>query len=119
MQKISPKFKYFLGKAASRKGMGMELALLVLFVIFACSTLLLSSAMLGNENMAQRKDQMLRRIELDQFAEDALANEEDNNEEYDYFWSEDNKILTITDHNGNVLLTVTLDNDKIDKWQYS
>ena len=111
--------KYALGKAASRKGIGMELALLVLFVIFASSTLLLSSAMLGKKNMAQRKEQMIQRFELDQFAEEALANKEDNNENYDYFWSEDNKVLTITDQNSKVLLTVTLDDGKINQWKYS
>ena len=109
---------YTLGKVSSRKGMGIELALLVLFVIFASSTLLLSSAMLGKENLAQRKEQMLQRIQLDQFAEEALANQVDNNETYDCFWSEDKKILTITDQSGNVLLTVTLDNGKINQWQY-
>ena len=69
MKKTRFDWKYQKGKVSDRKGMGMELALLVLFVVFACSILLVSTAMLGRSNLNNRQEQMAQRFELDQFAE--------------------------------------------------
>ena len=120
MKKLLAKIKYALGKAASRKGMGMELALLVLFVVMACSILLVSSAMVGKDNLNTRKEQMLQRIELEQIAEAAVKSDSRENstvENYSLHW--DGDTLTISDKEENVLLTVTITGDKITYWQYS
>ena len=117
MQKNFPNFKHFLGKAASRKGMGMELALLVLFVVMACSILLVSSAMVGKDNLNDRKEQMLQRIELEQIVKQAQAERSKTEiDNYSLKWDEDT--LTISDKEENVLLTVTITGDKITYWQY-
>lgn len=118
MKKLLAKINYALGKAASRKGMGMELALLVLFVVMACSILLVSSAMVGKDNLNDRKEQMLQRIELEQIVKQAQAERSKTEiDNYSLKWDEDT--LTISDKEENVLLTVTITDDKITYWQYS
>ena len=122
MKKLLAKIKYALGKAASRKGMGMELALLVLFVVMACSILLVSSAMVGKDNLSARKEQMLQRLEMDRLAQKALTEGDafsDDSANYDRKWSDDKNTLYITDRNSNIVLTVILDDGKITHWHYS
>ena len=78
MKQLSSKndaFRYQKGKASDRKGMGMELALLVLLVVFACSTLLVSSAMLGKDALNTKEQDVLQKMALDEFAERMLAGE--------------------------------------------
>ena len=96
----------------------MELALLVLFVVFACSILLVSSALLGKSNLNDRRDDMITRFRLDQFAESAMA-EDDIQENETYREVQTPEGLEITDAEGNVLLTVTVDaSGKITGWVY-
>lgn len=110
-------FTHRKGKLSSRKGMGMELALLVLFVVFACSILLVSSALLGKSNLNDRRDEMTARFRLDQFAETALADGVQENESYKEVPTAEG--MEITDAEGNLLLTVTWDADKkITGWVY-
>lgn len=59
-----------------RKGMGMELALLVLLVVFACSILLVSSALIGKENLQTKEFELTHHILLDELAEKVLAVED-------------------------------------------
>lgn len=114
------------GKATGRKGMGMELALLVLFVVFACSLLMVSSALLGKGNLEDRKEQMIQRFTLDQLAEQALRGDTIENDDYAVYerrnnvWIplndgpaldpdvEKNFQLIITDSHGQVKLVVQL-----------
>lgn len=65
--------KRWKGKFTGRKGMGMELALLVLLVVFGCSTLLVSSAMIGKSNLDRQEERLTQRTELDRIAEEFLA----------------------------------------------
>jgi len=51
----------------------MELALLVLFVVFACSTLLVSAALLGKDNMVSQEAQLRQKLKVDQLAESILT----------------------------------------------
>lgn len=98
--------------------MGMELALLVLFVVFACSILLVSSAMLGKSNLNDRKDKMVERLALDQLAEQVIAGQEPANEAYEY--ERMTNALVITDRqSGEEKLRVIWNDGKITKWQYS
>ena len=115
-QKIN--FTNFKGKLTSRKGMGMELALLVLFVVFACSILLVSSALLGKSNLNDRRDEMIRRAEVDMFAEHILDGGEDQNGKFDVS-TNNATTLVIADAEGNTLLTVSKSNGIITGWVYS
>ena len=109
-------FIHWKGKATCRKGMGMELALLVLFVVFACSILLVSSAILGQGNLTRRKDTLTERLALDMVAEQAMKGQTVTNENY-AVTREDNT-LVVTDKDGQTKLTVTWENGKITGWDY-
>lgn len=98
--------------------MGMELALLVLFVVFACSVLLVSSAMLGKSNLNDRKDKMAERLGLDAYAEQVLSGQEPEDETYEY--EKMTNALVIKDRqSGQEKLRVIWNDGKITKWQYS
>lgn len=123
------------GMASSRKGVGTELALLVLLVVIACSILLVSSAMLGKSNLNDHKDQMLERMALDQIAEQIIAGQTVNHEDYvvyrrvDNYWVSDDPAvapihvddanLVITDKAGQIKLVVSWENGEITRWDYN
>lgn len=96
--------------------MGMELALLVLFVVFACSILLVSSALLGKGNLTNRKDTLTERLALDMVAEQAIKNETVENENYAV--RRENNTMVIVDKSGQEKLTVTWEDGKITGWDY-
>ena len=138
-------FEYLKGKATNRNGMGMELALLVLLVVFACSTLLVSSALIGKSNLQTQEQQLHQRIALDELAERVLAGDDASlasDEQFaDYAVFEKNgddwtktlaregvelnpegledAVLVITDLSGKPLLTVAKRGDKITRWSYN
>lgn len=58
---------------ARRRGIGIELALLALVVIFGMSALLVSTAMLEKNQLQQEKSAMAQRMELDRLAEEFCA----------------------------------------------
>jgi len=127
------KFAYLLGKASSRKGMGMELALLVLLTVFGCSILLVSSAMYGKDALMQKEQETLEQIErlqLDQIANEVLEVKDDlaaveqviSLYEPDYqivfTGNSTNFSLKISDKSNNLLLTVVQENGTIKEWTY-
>ena len=116
MRKQFLKFKYKKGKLFSRKGMGMELALLVLLAVFACSTLLVSSAMFGKNTLMREEKQVITRLALDELAEKALAGKlpEDTG---DYTVEQTTDGWVINDTNGNSL-EVKIKNNVIIAWEY-
>ena len=66
--------KHFLqDKNARRRGLGIEIALLVLLAAVALSALLVSSAMLERNSLKDREAETLERLVLDQIAEKYLA----------------------------------------------
>jgi len=97
--------------------MGMELALLVLFVVFACSVLLVSSALLGKSNLNDRRDEMVLRGQVDMFAEQLLDGGTDDSTEFVVAQNTEAG-LVITDTEGKTLLTVTLNGGKVTGWVY-
>lgn len=114
------KLTYMKGKASDRKGMGMELALMVLLVVFLCSALLVTSALIGKSNLQAKEQQLRNRMILDQIAEYHLGinGAEISSDSYLVDESVDG-VLVITDLSGNPLLTVEMDGDqKITKWEY-
>ena len=129
------------GKATDRKGMGMELALLVLFVVFACSTLLVSTALLGKDNVVRQETQLRQQLMADRLAEEILSGKTPDGTVFaDYAafawngaaWNAkfngsgisafptvtENKVLLITDKTGAPLLTVAVNGGKITRWSH-
>lgn len=60
-------------KNKGRRGLGIELALLVLMVVFGLSALLVSTALLEKDNLDRDKAALAQRMELDKLAEDFCA----------------------------------------------
>ena len=60
-------------KARDRKGLGMELAIMVLLVVFGCSLLMVSSAMWAGNHLSTKEEQTMQRLEIDEFVEDTLT----------------------------------------------
>lgn len=130
-------FEYLKGKATDRKGVGMELALLVLLVVFACSTLLVSSALMGKNNLKTQE----QRIALDELAErimkkDTTVKTDEKFSDYAAFQNNGSDVLNrgieppadeiladanlvITDLSGTPLLTVAWEDGKITRWSYN
>ena len=79
-----------------RKGMVIELALLMMLVTFACAALLVSSAIWGRQGLDSYERKMIERSVVDEFAERVLAepdwNLQDADERfygYTYYWEPD------------------------------
>ena len=118
------------GKAFDRKGLGMELALLVLLVTFACSTLLMSSALMGRDTLNAREADMKQQILLDELAERVLTYPNDLPEserggrfaDYAYTYERnqgEGGVLIIKDAAGQDRLTVRVSPDnEIIEWTY-
>ncbi len=106
MKKAKFNFKYLKGKALDRKGLGMELALLVLLVVFACSTLLVTSALIGKGNIQQKELELTTRLNLDQMAEEYIADHPTASP------------FTVEDEHGNTL-TVSHSGGVITEWKYN
>ena len=120
---------YIKGKAHDRKGLGMELALLVLLVTFACSTLLVSSALLGKDALNTKESAVLERLALDEFAEWVLASDPEvavtapdggRLDGFAYAWSDDGTTLTVMRESAPAepILTVRRDGQTIIEWIY-
>lgn len=119
MRKLFLKFKYIKGKVSCRKGMGMELALLVLLAVFACSTLLVTSAMYGKDTLMWEETQVVTRLKLDELAEKALKQSGTHTTEYqDYTVVKTNSSITVKDTTGNILLVAEYSGGKITAWDY-
>ena len=117
-------------RALSRQGMGIELALIVLLVVFGCSILLVSSAMYGQNSLKQKEQETLEHIQLDQIAQEVLlakwdtsaveAVQEKYSDAYDIRLDSNENIvfLEIYKKSGDLLLTVTIDSDTVTEWSY-
>ena len=118
--------KHFLqDKNARRRGLGIEIALLVLLAVFAMSALLVSSAVLERNGLKDREAETLERLALDQIAEQYLADGTlpDESTGYKITPSEDitpgegeNFAVYTTD--GELKLDVTIKGGKIAGWSY-
>lgn len=144
MKKIISHIK---GKARCRKGVGMELALMVLLIVTACSLLMVSTALVARDGLLNRGERVTSRLLLDQLAEYTIKGTQDSLEEEDSRFSgyvvykkgeadpvfgtntditapelTGTQILIITDTEGKILLTVeTIDGTntgKITGWIY-
>ena len=68
-------FEYLKGKASDRKGLGMELALLVLLIVFLCSTLLVTIALTNRGTLASREFKNTYDMVLEDAVDKLLAGE--------------------------------------------
>lgn len=119
------------GKAMDRKGMGMELALLVLLVVFACSTLLVTSALVQKENLVGAEDELILHLKLDDMAEYAIENGVDDfteefpgymcvyelsgaDHKYEFF--EGTEISPLDE--AKLIVRVSTSDGKVTKWDY-
>ena len=115
--------------------MGMELALLVLFTVVACSILLVSTSMLGKSNLNDRKAELTERFALDRLAEQVMDNQPYDNDNYVVYrrdnsgWTRNgapvadpgfalDADLVITDQSEQVVLIVAWDGGIITRWEY-
>ncbi len=98
----------------------MELALLVLLVVLACSILLVTSALTGKEHLQAQEQKMRQQLVLDEMAQQILSGITPTDAKFsDFQYSNTATTLVITDKDGNPLLSVTTDGSKITGWKYS
>ena len=117
---------YLRDKNARRRGLGIEVALLVLLAVFAMSALLVSTAMLERNNLRDSETVTLERLALDQIGEDFLAGkitaptaEGETYNGYRIAVVDANNRLLVTDTNGEWKLEVKLDDGgKVAEWSY-
>ena len=116
-------------KAHDRKGLGMELAIMVLLVVFGCSLLMVSSAMWAGNHLSTKEEQTMQRLEIDEYAELVLAKVLLNKtfdatrfSGYSYSGDGVNEPLAINHNEKTVLeitLEITLEDSKIKSWTYN
>ena len=107
-------------KNARRRGLGIEIALLVLLAAVALSALLVSTAMLERNNLRDSETVTLERLALDQIAEKYLAdrgNLPDASTGYKIIPGEGGSFAVYTT-DDELKLDVTIKDDKIDGWSY-
>lgn len=91
---------------------------MVLLAVFACSTLLVSSAMFGKDALMREQEQVITRLALDELAEKALADKLPA-DTGDYTVVKNNSSITVKDTSGNILLIVKYSGGKITAWEYN
>lgn len=116
--------KHFLqNKNARRRGLGIEIALLVLLAAVALSALLVSSAMLERNGLKDREAETLERLALDQIGEDFLAGKIAADGEYrGYIVERDGgthlKVFLEQDGSRMLKLDVLTNGDIVTGWTY-
>lgn len=73
--------RHFKGKTFDRSGLVIELALLVILVVFACSTLLVSAVIVGGQRASVQGGELTRLATVDELAERLLADPDTDAEE--------------------------------------
>lgn len=132
--KTTSKFDRLKGKAMDRNGMGMELALLVLLVVFGCSLLLVTSALTARESLLSDEAEMEQRLVLDEVGEYALTLPAEIggylggvHAKYPGYYcnvsvEEDGAVIRkykISDYESSKeVLTVVTENGKVTSWEY-
>ncbi len=119
MKKTESLLRFLQDKNARRKGLGIEIALLVLLAVFAMSTLLVSTAVLERDGMNSRSDETLERLALDQIGENYLTSKtmpgEDTGYKISDFENGNFAVLTVA---GELKLDVKTQDGKITGWTY-
>ena len=106
-------------KNARRRGLGIEIALLVLLAAVALSALLVSSAMLERNGLKDREAETLERLELDQIAEQYLADGTLPDESVGYKINPgEGGSFAVYTTGGELKLDVTIKGGKVAGWSY-
>jgi hypothetical protein len=79
--KIFHNMKHLKGKTFDRSGLVIELALLVILVVFACSTLLVSAVIVGGQRASVQGGELTRLATVDELAERLLVDPDTDAEE--------------------------------------
>lgn len=117
-------FKKIKAKVHDRKGLGMELAMMVLLVVFGCSLTMISSAMWARNHLTAKEEQTMQRLEIDEYAELVLSKgsggltEEEKARFPDYSNNWDGETVEIT-YGSETVLEITLENNTIKSWTYT
>ena len=113
-------------KLACRRGLGIEVAMLVLLVTTAMCILLVSTALLSKQNIISREEEVTERITLDQIGDDFLAGkimgttpDGENYKGYKIAECTPGAVLKVHSLTGELKLYVIIKNDKIIQWSYS
>ena len=111
--------KHLKSLALNRKGLGMELAMLVLLVATGCSMLIVTTAMNGREILMEKEQEVIERLSLDEYAEKVLA--DPSYSDSDYKKVPDGTTIKIYATSGTepLLLTIETDGNKIKSWTYN
>ena len=113
-------------KLACRRGLGIEIALLVMLVTTAMCILLVSTALLEKENIDTRSTEVTERLALDQIGQDFLAKKAPLNangtHEYNGYTAEVEdghlKVFLGPETNQMLKLDVTISGGKVTGWSY-
>lgn len=137
--KLFARIKRFAKSRESRRGVAIELAIMVIVITLALSILLTSISIIQTSNKNTRKKELAFQIELDQIGDEFFAEVKKGNtnfsnifteSKYDCSVSDDGLILTVkektgdTEDQGKTLLTVELKKDEngtvtVKKWAYN
>lgn len=112
-------------KLACRRGLGIEIALLVMLVTTAMCILLVSTALLEKENIDTRSAEVTERLALDQIGQDFLSGkitgetpEGENYNGYVIYDCVPGQVLKVHSLYGELKLDVAINGDKITQWSY-
>lgn len=137
--KLFARIKRFAKSRESRRGVAIELAIMVIVITLALSILLTSISIIQTSNKNTRKKELAFQIELDQIGDEFFAEVKKGNtnfsnifteSKYDCSVSDDGLILMVkektgdTEDQGKTLLTVELEKDEngtvtVKKWAYN
>ena len=112
-------------KLACRRGLGIEIALLVMLVTTAMCILLVSTALLEKENIDTGSAEVTERLALDQIGQDFLSGkitgktpEGENYKGYVIYACVPGQVLKVHSLYGELKLDVAINGDKITQWSY-
>ena len=91
----------------SRRGLGVELALLVLMVVFSLSGLLVSTALLEKNHLEQERTALQQRIELDALGEEFCKTPTSWTLHHEHFTSQ----IQHDDENNRIAMHIYLKSD--------
>ena len=115
-------FKKLKAKALDRKGLGMELAVMLLLVVLGCSMIMVSSALYGRNILQTKEQQIMQRLEIDEFAESYLKDDSVTHEKFIGVPSGNVYTIYLKNADGNAgkkVLEITLEDNKIKTWTYT
>ena len=107
----------------NKKGMAIELAILVMLIVVGLSALLVSVSILNKNTSSNLMLNVKERLQLDQIGQSYISAQDRlgwSPSDSDYTVSEiSQEKLVLVDSQGNVKLSIKIQNNKITEWKYS